>query len=165
MIGNAVKEMLLENEDKFLIPDENVAHVMANNPLSHALLVLTKVGYSKIPVLNKEGQIEGLISLSAVVNAMFDLTDIDPKNLAGLTVGDVMETDVQTLQVPFEIERVLHLLVDLPFIPVVDSDNKFQGIVTRREIMKSVNHLAHELELRYDVESKETISLKERQIS
>jgi predicted transcriptional regulator len=45
--------------------------------------------------------------------------------------------------------------VDSNFIPVVDNEGVFEGIVTRKEILKSVNHLAHELELKYDVTEKE----------
>ncbi len=157
MIGNAVKELLLENQADYLIPAENVAHVMEENPLNHALLVLTKVGYSKIPVINKESQFVGLISLSAIVDAMFDLTEIDPDNLANLCVKDVMEREVKMLKPPYDIEKILHLSVDNPFIPAVNKENIFVGIITRRELLKAVNHLAHELELNYDVTKKEKV--------
>ena len=45
-------------------------------PLSHGLLVLSKVGYSKIPVLGKDDHFVGLVSLSDVVNKMIDLQTI-----------------------------------------------------------------------------------------
>lgn len=151
MIGNAVKKMLMEKGDHFLVSDENVAYVMAEHPLNHALLVLTKVGYSKIPVLDKENRLVGLISLSAIVNQMFDVTEIDPDNLIGLKVGDVMERDVVALKAPFDVEDILHLLVDHPFLPVIDEYQHFKGILTRKQLLKAVNHLAHELETEYEV--------------
>ena len=43
MIGTAVKELLLEKQETFLVPAENVANVMCLNPLSHAALVLSQV--------------------------------------------------------------------------------------------------------------------------
>ncbi|MDF0480289.1 CBS domain-containing protein [Vagococcus sp. PNs007] len=154
MIGNKVKELLLENEDCFLIPDEKVAHVMDENPLNHALLVLSKVSYSRIPVLNRKGEIVGLIGLSHIMDAMFDLTEIDPENLNGRLVKDVMDTAIKTITLPYDIEYIMHLLVDHPFVPVVDENNCFAGIVTRREILKSVNHLAHSLESTYELNEK-----------
>lgn len=45
-----------------------------------------------------------------------------------------------------EQEEVLHLLVDASFLPVVDDNQRFKGIITRKEILKAVNHMAHELE-------------------
>lgn len=37
---------------ELMIPSERVAHVQVGNNLEHALLVLTKSGYSSIPVLD-----------------------------------------------------------------------------------------------------------------
>ncbi len=163
MIGNAIKKLLLENEENFLIKDEDVAHLLDTHPLNHALLVLSKAGYSRIPVVNKEDQLVGLIGLRDIVDAMFDVADIDPSNLNGLQVKDQMETEFQTLQIPYEIEDILHLLVDDPFIPIVDKDRHFEGIITRRKILKAVNHMAHEFELEYIVtEKEESSSPKER---
>ena len=160
MIGTAVRKILLEREDDFLIPGEKVAHVLDTHPLNHALLVLTKVNYTKIPVLNRQDEIVGLIGLSEIVNAMFDLTEIDPTNLENLTVADVMDTRVKTITRPYDIEYILHSLVDHPFIIVVDEQNKFEGILTRKEILKAVNHLAHTLESEYQLEAKEKKKLK-----
>lgn len=151
MIGNAVKDLLLENETHFLIDGNNVATLTDTNTLEHALLVLTNIGYSRIPVLNKEQGLVGLISLSQVVSAMFDTEKIDPERLGELKVSDVMSNEVPTIQEPFNIERMLNLLVDDNFIPVVDEQQYFKGIVTRKEILKSVNHLAHTLESKYDL--------------
>lgn len=155
MIGNSVKQLILENEADFLIPDEKVAHVMDINPLNHAFLVLANVRYSKIPVLNKQGQFVGLIGLSDIVNAMFDVTSINADKLNDYYVKDFMETGVKTIQRPYDIEYLLHLMVDSAFVPVTNQDNYLEGIVTRREILKAVNHMAHSLESQYDVEKKE----------
>lgn len=38
MIGPIVREMLLENQETFLIPAENVANVMYHHPLSMVYL-------------------------------------------------------------------------------------------------------------------------------
>ncbi|MBO0482494.1 cyclic-di-AMP-binding protein CbpB [Candidatus Enterococcus courvalinii] len=160
MIGPVVRELLLENQDTFLIPAENVANVLYQNPLSHGLLVLSKVGYSKIPVLDKNDRFVGLISLSDVVNKMLDLQNISMEPLEGLTVADVMEVDVTTVDENWELEDVLHLLVNSPFLPVVTEDKVFKGIITRKELLKAVNFMVHELERRNILTSK-TEGLKE----
>lgn len=161
MIGPIVRELLLENQETFLIPAENVANVMYQHPLSHGLLVLSKVGYSKIPVLGKDDHFVGLVSLSDVVNKMIDLQTISMDLLEGLTVADVMETDVPTIDENWELEEVLHLLVDSPFLPVVTEERVFKGIITRKELLKAVNFLVHELERR-NVLSPKIEELKEK---
>lgn len=146
MIGSAVKDLLLDNEEAFLVPAENVANVMCLNPLSHALLVLSQVRYSKIPVLDKGDRFVGLISLADVVDKMFEMNIVDFEGLKEFTVADVMEVNIPVVGENWELEDVLHLLVDVAFLPVVDDNKKFKGIITRKEILKSVNHMAHELE-------------------
>lgn len=115
MIGTAVKELLLEKQETFLVPAENVANVMCLNPLSHAALVLSKVRYSKIPVLDKGDRFVGLIGLTDVVDKMFDLTSVDFEKLNEFTVADVMEVNVPVIGESWDLEEVLHLLVDLLF--------------------------------------------------
>jgi CBS domain-containing protein len=164
LIGKNVEALLMENQENFLVPAENVATVLYSHPLEHALLVLSKVGYAKIPVLDSEDHLIGLISLANIVDKMMGLTGFDTNLLDGLTVADVMEVNVETIKENDELEDVLRLLVQGSFLPLVDEENVFQGIVTRKEILKSVNHLVHELEKRYDVTLKSS-SVEERLIS
>ncbi|MDH6363030.1 putative transcriptional regulator [Enterococcus sp. PF1-24] len=149
MISSAVQNLMLENEDTFLIPADNVANVMVNNPLNHALLVLSQVKYSKIPVLDKGDRFVGLLSLSDVVEKMLELKAINIESVDGFTVADVMEVGVPTLSETWELEDLLHLLVDAAFLPVVDEEKTFKGIVTRKEVLKAVNRTFHELDKNY----------------
>lgn len=155
LIGKHTEALLMENQEDFLVPADNVATVLYSHPLEHALLVLSKVGYAKIPVLDSEDHLVGLISLANIVDKMMGLTGFDMNLLDGSTVADVMEVNVPSIKSNDELEDVLHLLVNGSFLPVVDEENIFQGIVTRKEILKSVNHLVHELERRYELTPKE----------
>lgn len=148
MIGESVKELLLEKKETFMIPAENVANVFCLNPLSHALLVLSQVRYSKIPVLDKGDRFVGLVGLSDVVDKMFELKAVDLEKLSDFTVADVMEVNVPIVGENWDLEEILHILVDTSFIPVVDDNQCFKGIITRKEILKATNHMAHELEKR-----------------
>ncbi|MGY3765413.1 cyclic-di-AMP-binding protein CbpB [Vagococcus vulneris] len=157
MISHAANELLLENEEHFLIDADNVATLLENNSLEHALLVLTKIGYSRIPVLNKNDQLVGSIALSKVVDAMFDTQKIDPDRLSHIKISDVMDTKIKHVKEPYDIEKILNYLVDGNYVHVVDDNMVFKGIVTRKEILKSVNHLVHVLDTRYTVIKKQLI--------
>lgn len=154
MIAKSVEHLLGQRQDHFLIPAEIVANVQDTNHLDHAFLVLTKIKYSKIPVLDKHQHFKGLLSLAMLTETMLGLNGIDPSTLGRKKVADVMQTDVPTIQLPYDAEEILHLLVDQPFLVVVNRDNIFTGIVTRREIMKGINFVAHELEKDYTVSPK-----------
>lgn len=151
MLAKAVATMLEERQAHFLIPASIVANVQEDNHLDHAFMVLTKVRYAKIPVLDNEQRFKGLISLAMITDKMMGLNGIDPGHLGSMVVKDVMEKDVPTITLPYDMEKILHLLVDQPFLVVVDQHQTFTGIVTRREVMKCVNYIAHDLERQYMV--------------
>lgn len=143
MISPAIEQLMMEHEETMMIPAENVANVMKEHPLEHALLLLSQAGYSMIPVLDKEDHFVGLLSLNDIVKKMLGIDGIDTSNLEELSVADVMKTDVAVMRPDAELEDILHLLVDASFLPVLDHNGVFCGIVTRREILKAVNYTFH----------------------
>ncbi|MFB9770143.1 cyclic-di-AMP-binding protein CbpB [Lactiplantibacillus modestisalitolerans] len=155
MLIQPVADMLARNADHYLIPADLVANVQADNNLYHAFLVLTKIKYSKIPVLDRAGHFEGLISLPLITEQMLGFDQLNVDILMHKRVSDVMETDVKTVPDIDHLEATLHLMIDHPFVPVVTADHVFQGIVTRREFMKSFNFLTHEIGKQYDMIEKD----------
>lgn len=151
MLNPVIANMLIENRHHFMISADMVATVSENNPLSHAFLVLTKVRYAKIPVLDHDSKFKGLISLPMITETMLGLDHMSFNSLDTMTVKDVMQTEVATIHDPYDLENVLHLLVDNPFIPVVQ-DGYFTGIVTRREVMKGINNIGHNIDKNFQLE-------------
>ena len=49
----------------------------------------------------------------------------------------------------------MHLLVDYPFLPVLDKDGHFLGIITRKSILKAVNSLLHDFTDFYTITPKD----------
>ncbi|MDN6515258.1 MAG: CBS domain-containing protein [Lacticaseibacillus paracasei] len=151
MLNPVIANMLIENRHHFMISADMVATVSENNPLSHAFLVLTKVRYGNIAVLDHDSKFKGLISLPMITETMLGLDHMSFNSLDTMTVKDVMQTEVATIDDPYDLENVLHLLVDNPFIPVVQ-DGYFTGIVTRREVMKGINNIGHNIDKNFQLE-------------
>ena len=155
MLIQPVEDLLSRNADHYLIPADVVANVQTDNNLYHAFLVLTKVKYSKIPVRDHGGHFEGLVSLPLITEQMLGFDQLNTEILLQKCVRDVMETQVKTVRDVDDVEETLHLMIDNPFVPVVDEQQIFQGIVTRREFMKSFNFLTHEIGKQYDMIEKD----------
>ena len=58
---------------------------------------------------------------------MIDLQTISMDPLEGLTVADVMETNVPTIDENWELEDVLHLLGGFAILPVVTEEKDLYG--------------------------------------
>ncbi|MBP0724733.1 CBS domain-containing protein [Bacillus sp. RG28] len=124
--------------EEVIISSEKVAHVQVGNNLEHALLVLTKSGYSAIPVLNPKFQLKGLISTSMILDRILGLERIEFEKLDSMKVEDVMSTDHPTLKPDDTLAKGLEYVVDHPFVCVVDDNLTFEGILTRRAILKQL---------------------------
>ena len=75
MLNRVIANMLVENRHHFYDRCGYGGNGFENNPLSHAFLVLTKVRYAKIPVLDHDSKF-GLISLPMITDTMLGLDHI-----------------------------------------------------------------------------------------
>ncbi|WP_430536336.1 cyclic-di-AMP-binding protein CbpB [Listeria rocourtiae] len=144
MISSRLGNFLNDKLENYIISAEKVAHVQMGNNLEHALLVLTKCGYSVIPVLDFEFKLHGLISSAMITDSILGLERIEYERLETLKVEDVMQTKIPVLINSHDVEKIVKLLVDNPFICVVDEAGIFEGIITRHVILKQVQRYIHE---------------------
>jgi predicted transcriptional regulator len=122
-----------------MIPSERVAHVQVQNNLEHALLVLTKSGYTAIPVLDPHYKLHGLISTPIIMESILGLERIEFEKLEEKKVEEVMNNDVPRISIDASIKSSLEILIDHPFICVQSEEGIFEGILTRRTVLFHLN--------------------------
>lgn len=156
MIGEKIKSLLIDKDNQLVKSADQVAVVGTKNRLNHALLILTTDKYSLVPVLDEKSRMQGLISMPSIMQAIMDIEDVHFEKLGEINVEDIMDKDFPFVYEDFELENVLHMLVNHAFITVIDEEHTFKGIITRSEILKGTNRIAHEFERIYDVREKTT---------
>lgn len=50
-----------------------------------------------------------------ITDTMLGLNGIDPSRLSRMKVKEVMQKDVPVITLPYNIEEIMHLLIDQPF--------------------------------------------------
>jgi len=133
------EEFLESNISNFMIPSERVAHVQVGNSLQHALLVLTKSGYTSIPVLDPYYKLHGLISTPIIMDSILGLERIEFEKLEEMKVETVMNKKIPRLNIHSKMKDSIGLLIDNPFLCVQNEDGYFEGIFTRRAVLKELN--------------------------
>lgn len=121
-----------------MISSEKVAHVQENNPLEHALLVLIKSGYSAVPVLDASYKLVGTIGKTVILNQILGLERIEIEKLSELRVHEVIKDDIPCLSRQDNFMSGLNAVINHPFICVADEEGHFDGILTRRAILKQL---------------------------
>lgn len=72
-----------------------------------------------------------------------------------MDIGQMVNTKIKTIRKEADLTGIMHLLVDYPFLPVLDDDQQFLGIITRRSILKAVNSLLHDFTNHYTITPKD----------
>lgn len=143
MISIEHKDFLETSIEDFVIPSEKIAHVQTTNTIEHALLLLTKSGYSAIPVLDMNYHLQGLISSQMITDSILGMEKIEFDRLHEKRVEDVMQRDIPHLKMSDQFQYALNLLVDHPFLCVMNQEGYFQGLMTRRVMLKQLQRHIH----------------------
>lgn len=138
MISMTSKHLLDLPISDFIISSEKVAHVQSGNNAEHALLVLTKTGYSSIPVLDIKYRLIGLLSTKMITESILGLERIEYEKLEFIKVDEVMERNVAYVKNTDTFRKALDLVINHPFLCVIDEEETFVGILTRRVILKQL---------------------------
>ena len=143
MIHPKIEALVANKMLDFMIPADNVANVIDQHTLSTGLLILTQSNYTMIPVLSAESKLMGVISMSMIIKAVMTVDAIEMERLDELKVRDVMLSQPVRVQANCHLDDVLNYLIDQNFVCVVDGDNRFLGIITRKNVMQRLTHLLH----------------------
>ena len=153
MIAKEFENFLLQQEDTFLTPVENLAVLIDTHNADHAILLLSQMTYSRVPVVTDQKKFVGTISLTDILSYQMQ-HEIPDEEFMTTDIVHMVKKDDLTVDPDFTLTEVLHKLVDESFLPVVDQENTFQGIITRKSILKAVNALLHSFANEYEIHPK-----------
>ena len=153
MIAKEFEQFLLEQEETFLTPAENLAVLIDSHNADHAILLLSQMTYTRVPVVTDEKEFVGTIGLRDILAYQME-QDLSQEAMADTDIVHMTKKDVAVVSPDYTLTDVLHKLVDESFLPVVDKDGIFQGIITRKSILKAVNALLHDFSKEYEIRSK-----------
>lgn len=153
MIAKEFELFLLEQEETFLTPAENLAVLIDTHNADHAILLLSQMTYTRVPVVTDEKKFVGTIGLRDIFAYQME-QGLSQEVMADMDIVHMTKKDVAVVAPDYTLTDVLHKLVDESFLPVVDKGGIFQGIITRKSILKAVNALLHDFSKEYEIRSK-----------
>lgn len=126
-----------------------VAKRMTPNPVTctpdmgvfEAIELMKKEGIQRLPVLDDNGNLVGIVSEKSITNASPTIRGsiIEfARQLSLLTVKDVMSKEVITVYIDDPVEQAARRMsdLDLSILPVIDYNGKLLGVVTRSDMFK-----------------------------
>lgn len=104
--------------------------------------IMKREGVQRLPVLNEEGSLVGIVTEKSITNAS---PSSDPVSmvefaykLSQMKVCDVMSREVITVYVDDPVEQAARKMsdMDVSILPVVDYNGKLVGVVTRSDMFR-----------------------------
>ena len=121
----------------FLTPKNDVAYIFENETLRQTIEKMEHRKFSCIPILNPEGKYVGTISDGDLLWGMKNLNITDMKSAEDIPVMAIQRrATYKPVHVDCDMEDLLDRAINQNFVPVIDDQDHFIGIVTRKEIIK-----------------------------
>ena len=125
----------------FLTPKNDVAFIYSDANLREAIDLMEAHGYSALPILTKQGRYAGTLTEGDLLWGMKKYTNLNlNQSLKDMELISVMEVkrrqDNSPVNAGAKMEDLLDKAMQQNFVPVLDDNKSFIGIITRRDIMK-----------------------------
>lgn len=121
----------------FLTPKTNVSYLYDDYSVAKALKTIWTSNYTALPMINREGKYIGTVTEGDFLWNLLSPDAITPENLHTLKVGQLpRKVQHKPVSISATMEDLLTTAKDQNFVPVVDDNKVFIGIVTRKDILQ-----------------------------
>ena len=120
----------------FLKPKSELAYIYDYHTLRQALEIMEYHQYSSVPILNREGKYVGSITEGDVLWSLKKLNILSIKDAEDISIMKIeRRLDYQCVTAESNMEDLIGKAMEQNFVPVVDDQEHFIGIITRRDII------------------------------
>ena len=124
-----------------LTPKSDVDYVMEDASLFKTLQTMEKRNHSAIPIISKKGRYIGTITSGDILGCIKDNFNLSLKESADFPVRNIHRIrDNKAVSANAKMEDIVDVILTQNFVPVVDDDENFIGIITRKEIINWMNN-------------------------
>ena len=121
----------------FLTPKNEVAYIQEDSTLRQALEKMEYHRYTAIPILDREGKYIGTLTegdLLREIKSEYDLNLHEAEDIPILKVP--RRWKMEPVNIECDIEDLIQMAMRQNFVPVVDDQGVFIGIITRRAVIQ-----------------------------
>ena len=131
----------------FLKPKSEVAFIYDYCTLRQVLETMEYHKYASIPMLNREGEYVGTITEGDLLWGIKSYQNMDLKRAENIFIQDFpRKADYEAVSADADMESLLRKAMNQNFVPVVDDQKKFIGIITRKTIIEYCYERMQEME-------------------
>ncbi len=121
----------------FLTPKSEVAYIYEDETLRQALEKMEYHKYAAVPVINKRGKYVGTITEGDMLWGIKNKFSLSLKEAERETIQAIdRRSDNHPVYADSKMEDLIGKALNQNFVPVVDDQKNFIGIITRKDIIR-----------------------------
>ncbi|MGG7176812.1 CBS domain-containing protein [Clostridium paraputrificum] len=127
----------------FLTPKNEVICENADSTMRQVMERMEHHGYTAIPLIDKSGKYVGTLTEGDLLWKLKNTPDLNFINTESVKVSEIPKRlSHKSVSINADIESLINLAVNQNFVPVVDDNGTFIGIIKRSDI---INYCFNEL--------------------
>ncbi|MGL5244239.1 MAG: CBS domain-containing protein [Sarcina sp.] len=120
----------------FLTPKNEVIYENVEGTMRQVIERMEHHGYTAVPLINNEGKYVGTLTEGDLLWKLKNTPELNFKNTNTVRVRDIpRRVNHKSVCINENIESLISLAVSQNFVPVVDDDGIFIGIIKRSDII------------------------------
>ncbi len=121
----------------FLTPKSEVAHLHDDWTLRQGIEKLERSGYTALPLIDRQGRYIGTISEGDILRILKKRYDMNLRSAENISILSVeRKVDIHPVSIDATMEDLVRMAMNQNFVPVIDDNRIFIGIVTRKDIIR-----------------------------
>lgn len=121
----------------FLIPKSDVTYIYDDISVLDALNILENEHYTAIPVINKAGKYIGTLTEGDMLWAIKDEYNLKLNTPESIPISKIpRRKDNEPVRADANMEDMINKAMSQNFVPVIDDNGIFIGIITRKDIIE-----------------------------
>ncbi len=143
----------------FLTPKNEVAYIFEDDSLRQALEKMEYHKYSAVPVINRRGKYVGTITEGDMLWGIKNKFNLNLKEAEQVTVAALdRRSDNRPVYADSNMEDLIDKALNQNFVPVVDDQKNFIGIITRKDVIRYFYNKS--LEVQQPVTNRQTAAIQ-----
>jgi CBS domain-containing protein len=121
----------------FLFPKNEVSYLTTSSNMKEALDILEACHYTAIPILDDNGVYFGTLSEGDLLWKMKGIPGLNFDTMHEIPIVSINKRmKIECVAIGSDLDDMLALAADQNFVPVVDDDRVFLGIIRRKDIIE-----------------------------
>lgn len=120
----------------FLTPKSEVTYIFDDYKISKVMDIMEETGYTALPMIDRQGHYVGTITEGDILRIIREKSELSLECIGEIIVSSMQrKTDIKPVCGSADMADLIKISLEQNYVPVVDDNRIFIGIITRRDII------------------------------